>query len=105
MFNIFFYFNFELFKKFLLISFLLLLLLFSPIYPYKSEYETLHFISTKEALQSVELVQLIDDDTGIITNLRDAVQVNVRPCNAKREKRIIIDRNSVVPRHIEVACC
>ena len=74
---------------------------FSPINPYKSESATLHFISIKEALQVVDLVQLVDDDTGFITNLRNVVQVYVESCGARNERRI--DHNPVVLRHIEVA--
>lgn len=80
---------------------------------------TLHFISTKEVLHSVDLVQLIDDDTGFITNLRDVIQVNVVKnesgfmtnlrnaiqSNVAKNKRSMkrIDHNSFVSRHIAVA--
>jgi hypothetical protein len=64
---------------------------FSPISPNKSESATLHFISTKEVLHMIELVQLVDDDTGFITNLRNVIQINV----AKNERRRDYETNSL----------
>lgn len=50
----------------------------------------------------VELVQLVDEDTGFITNLRNVVQVNVAK-NERRMKRMKrFEHNSFIPRHIEV---
>ncbi|CAI2169047.1 12043_t:CDS:2 [Funneliformis geosporum] len=49
----------------------------SPINPCTSESVALHFISTKEALHFIELIQLVDNDTGFITNLRKVIQVYV----------------------------
>ncbi|CAG8500122.1 4672_t:CDS:2 [Funneliformis caledonium] len=60
----------------------------SPINPCTSETVTLHFISTKEASHFIELIQLVDNDTGFITNLRKVIQVYVeKSCNARDEKR------------------
>ena len=49
----------------------------------------------------VDFIQLVDDDTGFMTNLRNVVQTYVEPWNVMNERRI--DHNSVVARHIEVA--
>ena len=47
----------------------------------------MHFISIKEALQVVDLVQFVDDDvTGSIMN----VQVYVESCGARNEREELI---------------
>ncbi|CAJ0633633.1 4595_t:CDS:2 [Entrophospora sp. SA101] len=60
-----------------------------PLNPSTCESVTLHFIAIKEKLHTVELVQLVDIDTGFIKNLRNVLEVYVaKPTNiAKREKR------------------
>lgn len=63
---------------------------------------TLHFISTKEVLHMVELVQLVDEDTGFITNLRNVVQVNVKKNERSMKRMKRFEHHSFVPRHIEV---
>ncbi|CAB4405001.1 unnamed protein product [Rhizophagus irregularis] len=73
-----------------------------PINPYSSETVTLHFISTKEVLHMVELVQLVDEDTGFITNLRNVVQVNVKKNERSMKRMKRFEHHSFVPRHIEV---
>nr|CAG8526588.1 5342_t:CDS:10 [Entrophospora candida] len=48
-----------------------------PLNPSTCESVTLHFIAVKESLHSIELIQLVDDDTGFITNLRNVLDVYV----------------------------
>ncbi|GBC03444.1 hypothetical protein RclHR1_05120014 [Rhizophagus clarus] len=67
-----------------------------PINPHSSESATLHFISTKEALHLIELVQLVDDDTGFITNLRNVIQVNV----AKNENEFMTNLGNVIQSNV-----
>ncbi|CAG8575587.1 22313_t:CDS:2 [Dentiscutata erythropus] len=48
-----------------------------PLNPSSSEYVTLHFIAVKESLHVVELIQVVNTDTGFITNLRNVLEVLV----------------------------
>ncbi|PKK65795.1 hypothetical protein RhiirC2_785652 [Rhizophagus irregularis] len=45
--------------------------------PFLDESVALHFIAIKESLHMIELVQLVDNDTGFITNLRNVLEIHV----------------------------
>ncbi|CAG8631345.1 8094_t:CDS:2, partial [Funneliformis caledonium] len=48
-----------------------------PLHPSTCESVALHFIAIKESLHMIELVQLVDNDTGFITNLRNVLEIHV----------------------------
>ncbi|KAF9984164.1 hypothetical protein BGZ65_000876 [Modicella reniformis] len=45
----------------------------SPLYPLTCQNLNLRFIAIKEQLHTIDLVQLVDNDTGFITNLRNCL--------------------------------
>jgi len=51
----------------------LLFLVVSPLYPLTCQNLNLRFIAIKEQLHTIDLVQLVDNDTGFITNLRNCL--------------------------------
>ncbi|RHZ87108.1 hypothetical protein Glove_40g23 [Diversispora epigaea] len=48
-----------------------------PIHPLSSESVALRFIATKESLYPIELVQLVDIDSGCTTNIRNVLEILV----------------------------
>ncbi|GAA5817540.1 hypothetical protein MFLAVUS_011088 [Mucor flavus] len=49
----------------------------SPLGPSTSQSVDIQFIAVKEKLHSIDLVQLVDQDTGFVTNLRHVLEVYV----------------------------
>ncbi len=45
----------------------------SPLYPLTCQNLNLRFIAIKEQLHTIDLVQLVDNDTGFVTNLRNCL--------------------------------
>lgn len=59
-----------------------------PLSPSSSEYVTLHFIAAKESLHVIELIQVVNTDTGLITNLRNVLEVLVsKDSSSKNENK------------------
>ncbi|CEP18778.1 hypothetical protein [Parasitella parasitica] len=50
---------------------------FSPLGPSTSQSVDIQFIAVKEKLHTIDLVQLVDQDTGFVTNLRHVLEVYV----------------------------
>ncbi|CAG8504112.1 13440_t:CDS:2 [Ambispora leptoticha] len=48
-----------------------------PLNPSTCESLSLHFIAVRESLHVIDLVQLVDNDTGFITNLRNVLEIFV----------------------------
>ncbi|CAG8448199.1 2141_t:CDS:2 [Ambispora gerdemannii] len=48
-----------------------------PLNPSTCESVSLHFIAIRESLHVIDLVQLVDNDTGFITNLRNVLEIYV----------------------------
>ncbi|RIA79575.1 TRAPP trafficking subunit Trs65-domain-containing protein [Glomus cerebriforme] len=69
-----------------------------PLHPSTCESVALHFIAIKESLHMIELVQLVDNDTGFITNLRNVLEIHVsksfNPNLTKDNKILEIHNNS-----------
>ena len=55
------------------------LTLTSPLHPASCQSVHLHFIPFRDRYNSLELVQLFDNETGAVTSLRDVLEVYVRP--------------------------
>jgi hypothetical protein len=49
----------------------------SPLGPSTSQSVDILFIAVKEKLHTIDLVQLVDQDTGFVTNLRHVLEVFV----------------------------
>jgi DNA-binding PucR family transcriptional regulator len=49
----------------------------SPLGPSTSQSVDIQFIAVKEKLHTIDLVQLVDQDTGFVTNLRHVLEVYV----------------------------
>ncbi|CAG8532900.1 5196_t:CDS:2, partial [Racocetra fulgida] len=61
-----------------------------PLNPSTCESVALHFIAIKESMHIIDLVQLVDNDTGFITNLRNVLEIYVaKPVTSKKGKKII----------------
>ncbi|CAG8731072.1 1732_t:CDS:2, partial [Acaulospora morrowiae] len=48
-----------------------------PLNPSTCESISLHFIAIKDSMHVIDLVQLVDNDTGFITNLRNVLEIYV----------------------------
>lgn len=48
-----------------------------PLGPSTSQAVDIRFIAVKEKLHTVDLIQLVDQDTGFVTNLRHVLEVFV----------------------------
>ncbi|KAI7870149.1 TRAPP trafficking subunit Trs65-domain-containing protein [Spinellus fusiger] len=53
----------------------------SPLGPSTSQTVDIRFIAVKEKLHTIDLIQLVDQDTGFVTNLRHVVEIFVEPCS------------------------
>ncbi|CAG8600968.1 34654_t:CDS:2, partial [Racocetra persica] len=61
-----------------------------PLNPSTCESVALHFIAIKESMHIIDLVQLVDNDTGFITNLRNVLEIYVaKPVTSKKGKKMI----------------
>ncbi|CAG8533524.1 9987_t:CDS:2 [Acaulospora morrowiae] len=70
-----------------------------PILPSTCESVTLHFIAMKESLHPIELMQLVDTETGQMTNLRNVLEILVPRTSTKREfegVEAIVKRHAIV---------
>ncbi|KAI8388018.1 TRAPP trafficking subunit Trs65-domain-containing protein [Radiomyces spectabilis] len=52
----------------------------SPLGPSTSQTVDIRFIAVKDNLHTIDLIQLVDQDTGFVTNLRHVLEVFVEPC-------------------------
>ncbi|CAI2179080.1 6958_t:CDS:2 [Funneliformis geosporum] len=59
-----------------------------PLHPSTCESVALHFIAIKESLHMIELVQLVDNDTGFITNLRNVLEIHVAKSLDPNSKKV-----------------
>ncbi|CAG8620646.1 15022_t:CDS:2, partial [Dentiscutata heterogama] len=61
-----------------------------PLNPSTCESVALHFIAIKESMHIIDLVQLVDNDTGFITNLRNVLEIYVaKTVTPKKGKKIL----------------
>ena len=58
----------------------------SPLGPSTSQSVDIQFIAVKEKLHTIDLVQLVDQDTGFVTNLRHVLEVFVEQQQQQPEK-------------------
>jgi hypothetical protein len=75
------------------------------LHPSTCESVALHFIAIKESLHMIELVQLVDNDTGFITNLRNVLEIHVSKSfnpNLTKDRSSEIYNNSTTSRVVEV---
>lgn len=49
----------------------------SPLGPSTSQTIDIRFIAVKEQLHTIDLIQLVDQDTGFVTNLRHVLEIFV----------------------------
>ncbi|CAG8514819.1 10100_t:CDS:2 [Acaulospora colombiana] len=68
-----------------------------PLRPSTCESVSLHFIAMKESLHPIELIQLIDAETGYITNLRNTLEILVPKTSNKRESN---DAETIFKKHL-----
>ncbi|GBC09604.1 hypothetical protein RclHR1_00090038 [Rhizophagus clarus] len=76
-----------------------------PLHPSTCESVALHFIAIKESLHMIELVQLVDNDTGFITNLRNVLEIHVSKSfnlNLTKDKGSEIFNSTTSSRVVEV---
>ncbi|RHZ59337.1 hypothetical protein Glove_364g31 [Diversispora epigaea] len=65
-----------------------------PLHPATCESVPLHFLAIKEGMHVIDLVQLVDNDTGFTTNLRNVLEIYVSKSSSNvggkimKEKRI-----------------
>lgn len=55
----------------------ILICIHSPLGPSTSQSIDIEFIAVKEKLHTIDLVQLVDSDTGFVTNLRHVLEIYV----------------------------
>ena len=55
----------------------LLLCSCSPLDPSTSQTVCIRFIAVKDALHTIDIIQLVDLDTGFVTNLRNVLEIYV----------------------------
>ncbi|CAG8478042.1 8376_t:CDS:2 [Cetraspora pellucida] len=71
-----------------------------PLNPSSSEYVTLHFIAVKESLHVIELIQVVNTDTGFITNLRNVLEILVSktlpPKNDNKFSDVIMKKQVII---------
>ncbi|CAG8511299.1 16091_t:CDS:2 [Cetraspora pellucida] len=71
-----------------------------PLNPSSSEYVTLHFIAVKESLNVIELIQVVNTDTGFITNLRNVLEILVSkslpPKNDNKFSDVIMKKQVII---------
>ncbi|CAG8618887.1 17611_t:CDS:10, partial [Racocetra persica] len=71
-----------------------------PLNPSSSEYVTLHFIAVKESLHVVELIQVVNTDTGFMTNLRNVLEILVSkdlpPKNDNKFSDLIMKKQVII---------
>ncbi|KAF0403452.1 TRAPP trafficking subunit Trs65-domain-containing protein [Gigaspora margarita] len=64
-----------------------------PLNPSTCESVALHFIAIKEAMHVIDLVQLVDNDTGFITNLRNVLEIYVAKTVTPKKGKKILEMN------------